>query len=54
MTCEDIKKYLEAKHHTLDKSFVDIVQNAFLNGENLDLTPVGAQPTLFLLILFHL
>lgn len=40
VACKDISKYFEAKHPDLDKPFIDIVHNAFWDGEDLDLTPV--------------
>lgn len=45
MACKDIRKYLEAKHPKLGRSFVENVHNAFLDGEDLDLTLVRPQPT---------
>lgn len=44
MACKDIRRYLQAKEPYLDRSFIDVVQNAFLNSEELDLTPVNVQP----------
>lgn len=40
MACDDIEKYLESKHPNVDRSFIDTIQNAFLDGEEWGLTPI--------------
>lgn len=41
MACEDLRRYLQAKRPSLDISFTVVVQNAFINGEDMDLTLVS-------------
>lgn len=43
MVCKDIRQYLQAKRPSLDLSFVDIIKDAFLKGEYLNLTPTSDQ-----------
>lgn len=47
MACDDIQRYLIAKCPTMDKSFVDVIQNSFIDGEELDFTPVPVEPSSF-------
>lgn len=54
MACEDIREYLEAKNLTLDRSFIDIVQNTCLDSEDLDLALAKAQPINIILLLLCL
>lgn len=42
-----MRRYLKAKHPTINRSFIDIVQKAFLEDEELDYThiqPVNTVP----------
>lgn len=46
MACDDIHKYLAAKHLSINKSFVDVVQKAVMEGEELDFTFMEPTTTL--------
>lgn len=45
MTYNYMRKYLQAKYLTMERSFVDIIQNVFLEGDKMNFTFVGNQPT---------
>lgn len=40
MTYEDIRRYLSARCLSVNKSFIDVIQKAFNEGDKLDLTPI--------------
>lgn len=46
MAYDDTRKFLQAKHSIVYRSFIDIIQNAFIDGEELTFTLVGIQPSL--------
>lgn len=43
MAYEDMRRYLQAKQPSVDKSFIDVVQNALLEGKELDHTLASVQ-----------
>lgn len=40
MAYDDMQRFLVAKHSNIDKSFIDIMQKAFMEGEELDFSLV--------------
>lgn len=47
MACDDMRWYLSAKCPIVDRSFIDMVQNAFVEGEELDFTHFLSHPSFF-------
>lgn len=43
LSYDDMWRFLIAKHHYINKSFVDVMQKAFIEGKELDFTPI--EPT---------
>lgn len=39
MASDDMQKFLAAKHPNINRYFVNIIRQAFIEGEELDFTP---------------
>lgn len=46
MVFDDMRRYLTTKHPSIDKSFLDVVQKDFIEGEELDFTLVELTNTM--------
>lgn len=46
IACDDMHRYLAAKYPSIDKYLVDVIQNVFIEGEELDFTLVKLNGTM--------